>query len=52
VADLRLDGLAASVTVVHHYATGFRDLADFFEKQAQDGVAGRGPENGPPWKAT
>lgn len=35
-AALYLDGLSASVVVVHHYATGFRDLADFFEQQAQD----------------
>lgn len=35
-AALRLEGLTASVVVVHHYASGFRDLADFFEQQAQD----------------
>jgi hypothetical protein len=35
-AELNLDGLTASVVVVHHYASGFRDLADFFEQQAQD----------------
>ena len=35
-AELHLDGLAASVVVVHHYASGFRDLVHFFEQQAQD----------------
>jgi hypothetical protein len=35
-AELHLDGLTASVVVVHHYASGFRDLDDFFEQQAQD----------------
>jgi hypothetical protein len=35
-AALHLEGLAASVVVVHHYASGFRDLVDFFEQQAQD----------------
>ncbi len=34
--ELRLDGLAATVVVVHHYASGFRDLVDFFEQQAYD----------------
>jgi hypothetical protein len=35
-AELHLDGLTAPVGVVHHYASGFRGLADFFEQQAQD----------------
>jgi hypothetical protein len=35
-AELRLEGLAASVIVVHHYASGFQDLADFFQRHAQD----------------
>jgi hypothetical protein len=35
-AELHLDGLTASVVVVQHYASGFRDLDDFFEQQAQD----------------
>jgi hypothetical protein len=35
-AELHLDGLTASVAVVHNYASGFQDLADFFEQQAQD----------------
>jgi hypothetical protein len=30
LAELRLEGLSASRRVVHHYATGFADLADFF----------------------
>jgi hypothetical protein len=30
------DGLSASGRVVHNYATGFEDLADFFQKQADD----------------
>lgn len=36
VAELQLDGLTASVIVVHHYASGFQDLADFFDQHAQD----------------
>jgi hypothetical protein len=36
LAELRLDGLSASVRVVQNYATGFRDLADFFQQQADD----------------
>jgi hypothetical protein len=35
-AELHLDGLAASLVVVHHFGSGFKDLADFFERQAQD----------------
>ena len=35
-AELHLDGLAAKVVIVHHYASGFRDLVDFFDLQAQD----------------
>jgi hypothetical protein len=35
-AELRLSGLSASVRVVHHYATGFTDLADFFDRLADD----------------
>jgi hypothetical protein len=30
LAELRVQGLSASRRVVHHYATGFADLADFF----------------------
>ncbi|HEY0691534.1 MAG TPA: DUF6228 family protein [Kribbella sp.] len=36
VAELHLDGLSASGRVVHNYATGFEDLADFFQRQADD----------------
>ncbi len=36
VAELCLDGLTASVIVVHNYASGFQDLADFFEQHAHD----------------
>src|SRR5215207_3128920 len=48
VAQLRLDGLAASVTVVHHYASGFQDLADFFEQHAHNW---RGWEGTREWKS-
>lgn len=30
LAELRIRGLSASRRVVHHYATGFADLAEFF----------------------
>jgi hypothetical protein len=36
VAELHLDGLSASGRIVHNYATGFEDLADFFQQQADD----------------
>jgi hypothetical protein len=36
VAELHTDGLSASRDVVPHYATGFRDLTDFFRKLASD----------------
>jgi hypothetical protein len=36
VAELHLDGLIASAVVVHHYASGFQDLAEFFAQHAQD----------------
>ncbi|HSV38314.1 MAG TPA: DUF6228 family protein [Nocardioidaceae bacterium] len=36
IADLRLDGLVATVTVVHGYSSGFQDLADFFEQHERD----------------
>jgi hypothetical protein len=35
-AELHLDGLIASAVVAHHYASGFRDLNEFFEQQAHD----------------
>ncbi|MFC4018908.1 DUF6228 family protein [Micromonospora sp. GCM10011542] len=35
-AELRCDGLAASRQVVHNYASGFEDLADFFGQLADD----------------
>ena len=35
-ADLNLTGLAVTVRVVQHYATGFIDLADFFDRLARD----------------
>jgi hypothetical protein len=35
-AELRCGGLAASRRVVHHYASGFEDLADFFGRLAAD----------------
>ncbi|OLZ58064.1 DUF6228 family protein [Amycolatopsis keratiniphila] len=36
LAELRLHGLSASVQVVHHYATGFADLAEFFQRHVDD----------------
>ncbi|AIG79137.1 Hypothetical protein AJAP_31575 [Amycolatopsis japonica] len=36
LAELRLQGLSASVQVVHHYATGFADLAEFFQQHVND----------------
>jgi hypothetical protein len=36
LATLRLDGLEATCRVVPSYATGFRDLADFFAAMAAD----------------
>lgn len=36
VAELHLDGLSASGRVVNNYATGFEDLADFLQEQADD----------------
>lgn len=35
-AELRLDGLSAAVQVCCHYATGFEDLADFFQRLADE----------------
>lgn len=35
-AELHADGLSASREVTAHYATGFRDLADFFQRLATD----------------
>jgi hypothetical protein len=35
-AELRCDGLAAKRRVVHNYASGFEDLADFFGQLADD----------------
>jgi hypothetical protein len=32
IAELRCDGLTASRRVVHHYASGFTDLANFFDQ--------------------
>jgi hypothetical protein len=36
MAELRCDGLAASRRVVHNYASGFEDLADFFGRLADE----------------
>lgn len=36
VAELELQGLVASVRVIHNYSTGFLDLADFFRGLAAD----------------
>lgn len=36
VAELQLNGLSAVAPVVSNYATGFTDLADFFQRQADD----------------
>lgn len=36
VADLRSEGLTATRGVVNNYATGFEDLAEFFEGIADD----------------
>jgi len=36
LAELQLRGLSASVRVVHSYATGFADLAEFFQCLAED----------------
>jgi Family of unknown function (DUF6228) len=36
LAELRCDGLTASRRVVHNYASGFTDLADFFDQLAKD----------------
>jgi hypothetical protein len=35
-AELRCDGIAASQRIVHNYASGFEDLADFFGQLADD----------------
>jgi hypothetical protein len=36
IAEIRCDGLAASRRIVHHYASGFTDLADFFDQLSRD----------------
>ncbi|MFI6306147.1 DUF6228 family protein [Amycolatopsis thailandensis] len=36
LAELQLDGLSASVLLAHHYATGFADLAEFFQEHGDD----------------
>ncbi|MFI7117380.1 DUF6228 family protein [Amycolatopsis sp. NPDC049868] len=36
LAELQLHGLSASVRVVQHYASGFADLAEFFQRHVDD----------------
>ena len=36
LAELQLQGLSAAARIVHPYATGFEDLADFFQRLADD----------------
>ena len=42
-AQLRLDSLLATQTVEQHYASGFADLASFFESLANDWRGWAGP---------
>jgi len=43
VATLDLDGLSVTRSVVHNYASGFHDLAEFFVGLADRGAVGRAP---------
>jgi hypothetical protein len=36
MAELRVEGLSATHTVANHYATGFADMARFFNDLASD----------------
>lgn len=45
VAELQLDGLTASARVAHNYATGFADLAEFFDLLERDWRGWQGVRN-------